>query len=44
MTKFEDKEGDWILNITSVITFGRIHLVEDEKNRHSHIIRYKINV
>ncbi|MBE5914741.1 MAG: pyridoxamine 5'-phosphate oxidase family protein [Pseudobutyrivibrio ruminis] len=24
------KEGDWALNITSVITFGRIHLVEDE--------------
>ena len=31
MTKFEDKEGDWTLNITSVITFGRIHLVEDEQ-------------
>ncbi len=25
------KEGDWALNITSVITFGRIHLVEDEE-------------
>ena len=24
------KEGDWALNITSVITFGRIRLVEDE--------------
>ncbi|WP_028243413.1 pyridoxamine 5'-phosphate oxidase family protein [Pseudobutyrivibrio ruminis] len=24
------KEGDWALNITSVIAFGRIHLVEDE--------------
>lgn len=24
------KEGDWALNITSVITFGRISLVEDE--------------
>ena len=24
------KEGDWALNITSVIIFGRIHLVEDE--------------
>ena len=24
------KEGEWALNITSVITFGRIHLVEDE--------------
>lgn len=23
-------EGEWALNITSVITFGRIHLVEDE--------------
>lgn len=25
------KEGDWALNITSVIVFGKIHLVEDEK-------------
>ncbi|WP_341443195.1 pyridoxamine 5'-phosphate oxidase family protein [Eubacterium oxidoreducens] len=25
------KEGDWALNITSVIIFGRIHLVEDEE-------------
>lgn len=25
------KEGDWALNITSVITFGRISLVEDEE-------------
>ena len=25
------KEGDWALNITSVITFGRIRLVEDEE-------------
>ena len=24
------KEGEWALNITSVITFGRIRLVEDE--------------
>ena len=24
------KEGNWALNITSVIAFGRIHLVEDE--------------
>ncbi len=24
------KEGEWALNITSVIIFGRIHLVEDE--------------
>ena len=26
------KEGEWALNITSVITFGRIRLVEDEAN------------
>jgi len=25
------KEGDWALNITSVIVFGRIHLVEDDE-------------
>ena len=25
------KEGDWALNITSVIIFGRIHLVEDDE-------------
>ena len=25
------KEGDWALNIKSVITFGRIHFVEDEE-------------
>ena len=25
------KEGEWALNITSVITFGKIHLVDDEK-------------
>ena len=25
------KEGDWALNVKSVITFGRISLVEDEK-------------
>jgi len=25
------KDGDWALNITSVITFGRVHLIEDEE-------------
>ena len=25
------REGEWALNITSVIVFGRIHLVEDEE-------------
>ena len=25
------KEGEWALNITSVITFGKIHLVDDEE-------------
>ena len=25
------RDGEWALNITSVITFGRIHLVEDDE-------------
>ena len=28
------KEGEWALNITSVITFGKIHLVDDEELSH----------
>ncbi|MCR4903836.1 MAG: pyridoxamine 5'-phosphate oxidase family protein [Butyrivibrio sp.] len=27
------KEGEWALNITSVIIFGRIHVVEDEDKK-----------
>lgn len=32
------KEGDWALNITSVIVFGRIHIVED-RDRNIEIAR-----
>ena len=27
------KEGEWALNIKSVVVFGRIHIVEDEKKK-----------
>ena len=33
MDKGYRKEGEWALNIRSVIIFGRMHIVEDEKKK-----------